>query len=59
VKGLTDVRIAASFRGSAAVLASGRIMIWSEVRPWTRPGSSQSNLSQFPILLWLEGLEQP
>ena len=25
-------------RGSAAVLSSGHIMIWSEVRPWTRPG---------------------
>lgn len=61
VKGLTDVQsIAASVRGSGAVLGSGRIMIWSEVRPWTRPGGSgPSNLSQFPILLWLDGLEQP
>ena len=60
VKGLTDVQsIAASFRGSVAVLASGRIMIWSEVRPWARPGGGQSNLSQFPILLWVDGLEQP
>lgn len=61
VKGLTEVQsIAASARGSAAVLASGRIMIWSEVRPWTRPGSNgRSNLSPFPILLWVDGLEQP
>ena len=61
VKGLTDVQsIAASARGSAAVLASGRIMTWSEVRPWTQARvSGQSNLSPFPILLWLDGLEQP
>jgi alpha-tubulin suppressor-like RCC1 family protein len=61
VKGLTDVvSIAASPWASAAVLASGRIMTWSEVRPWTRPGSNgPSNLSPFPILLWLDELEQP
>lgn len=60
VKGLTDVQsIAASARGSAAVLASGRIMTWSEVRPWSRPGGGQVNLSPVPILLWLDGLEQP
>ena len=60
VKELTGVQsIAASGRGSAAVLASGRIMIWSEVRPWSRPGSAKSNLAQFPILLWVDGLEQP
>jgi hypothetical protein len=61
IKGLTDaVSIAASGRGSAAVLASGRIMIWSEVRPWTRPNSNMAaNLSPFPILLWVDGLEQP
>ena len=39
VKELTDVvSIAASPWASAAVLASGRIMTWSEVRPWHRPG---------------------
>ncbi len=61
VKGLTDVvSVAASPWGSAAVLASGRIMTWSEVRPWHRPGyNGTSNLSPFPILLWLDGLEQP
>ena len=60
VKELTGVQsIAASGRGSAAVLGSGRIMIWSEVRPFTRPGSGRSNLSQYPILLWVDGLEQP
>jgi alpha-tubulin suppressor-like RCC1 family protein len=61
VKELTDVvSIAASPWASAAVLASGRIMTWSEVRPWHRPGSNGlANLSPFPILLWLDGLEQP
>jgi alpha-tubulin suppressor-like RCC1 family protein len=61
VKELTDVvSIAASPWASAAVLASGRIMTWSEVRPWSRPGfNGQSNLSPFPILMWLDGLEQP
>jgi alpha-tubulin suppressor-like RCC1 family protein len=61
VKELSNVQaIAASGRGSAAVLASGRIMIWSEVRPWNRPGDARpSNLSRFPILLWVDGLEQP
>jgi alpha-tubulin suppressor-like RCC1 family protein len=61
VKGLTDVvSIAASPWANAAVLASGRIMAWSEVRPWHRPGSNGlSDLSPFPILLWLDGLEQP
>jgi alpha-tubulin suppressor-like RCC1 family protein len=56
VKGLTDVvSIAASPWASAAVLASGRIMAWSEVRG----SSGQVILSQFPILMWLDGLEQP
>ena len=60
VKELTGVQsIAASARGSAAVLASGRIMIWSEVRPFTMPGNAKSNLSQYPMLLSVEGLEQP
>jgi hypothetical protein len=61
VKGLTDVQsVAASAWASAAVLASGRIMAWSEVRPWHRPGTNGlSNLSPAPILLWLDGLEQP
>jgi alpha-tubulin suppressor-like RCC1 family protein len=60
VKELSNVQaIAASGRGSAAVLASGRIMIWSEVRPWNRPGGGGSNLSPTPILLWVDGLEQP
>jgi alpha-tubulin suppressor-like RCC1 family protein len=61
VKELTDVvSIAASPWASAAVLASGRIMTWSEVRPWHRPGyNGLNNLSPFPILLWLDGLEQP
>lgn len=61
VKGLTGVQsIAASPWPSAAVLASGRIMTWSEVRPWHRPGSNGlANLSPSPILLWLDGLEQP
>ena len=34
-------------------------MTWGEVRTWTRPDDGQANLSPFPILLWLDGLEQP
>jgi hypothetical protein len=60
IKGLAEVQsISASPRGSAAVLASGRIMMWSEVRSWTRPGDGQPDLSPSPILLWVDGLEQP
>jgi hypothetical protein len=61
VKDLTDVQsIAASAWGNAAVLGSGRIMTWSEVRPWHRPGGGSGNrLSPYPILLWVDGLEQP
>jgi alpha-tubulin suppressor-like RCC1 family protein len=58
VKGLTDVRFLASAASTTiAVLGSGRMMTWGEVRPWTRPGSNQANLSEFPILLWLDGLD--
>jgi hypothetical protein len=45
-----------------AVLASGRIMTWGfRVRPWTRPPEegSYANISHRPILLWLDGLDQP
>ncbi|MGE0362517.1 MAG: RCC1 domain-containing protein [Vicinamibacterales bacterium] len=46
---------------SIAVLGSGRIMTWGDVRPWTRPPEegSYDNFSHRPILLWLNGLEQP
>jgi hypothetical protein len=40
------------------VLGSGRMMTWGEVRGWTRPDSGGAGLSPFPILLWLDGLEQ-
>ncbi|MGH7462454.1 MAG: RCC1 domain-containing protein, partial [Longimicrobiales bacterium] len=60
VKDLTDVRsLAAAHATTIAVRGSGRVMTWGEVRPWTRPESGQSDLSPFPILLWLDGLEQP
>ena len=60
VKELSGVQsIAASGRGSAAVLLSGRIMIWSEVRPYPTPSGGRSNLSQIPIPLSLVGFEQP
>jgi alpha-tubulin suppressor-like RCC1 family protein len=60
VKGLTDVKsLAASKSTTTAVLGSGRIMTWGEVRLWTRPGGGQRDLSPSPILLWLDGLEQP
>jgi alpha-tubulin suppressor-like RCC1 family protein len=60
VKGLADVKSLAAGAGTTiAVLGSGRMMTWGEVRPWTRPGEGQRNLSPLPILLWLDGLEQP
>jgi alpha-tubulin suppressor-like RCC1 family protein len=61
VKGLTDVTsLAASKSTTTAVMGSGRIMTWGEVRTWTRPDVGMgANLSPFPILLWLDGLEQP
>jgi hypothetical protein len=52
-------RLAAGAGTTIAALGSGRMMTWGEVRPWTRPGQGGSNLSPSPILLWLDGLEQP
>ncbi len=61
VKGLTGAQsVAAMARTSVVVLASGRIMTWGVVREWTRPEPIMSpTASPFPILLWLDGLEQP
>jgi alpha-tubulin suppressor-like RCC1 family protein len=61
VKGVTGVTsLAAAHSTTIAVSSSGRIVTWGEVRPWTRPGSpGPANLSPFPILLWLDGLDQP
>jgi hypothetical protein len=61
VKGVTGVTsLAAAHSTTIAVSSSGRIVTWGEVRPWTRPGSTApANLSPSPILLWLDGLEQP
>jgi alpha-tubulin suppressor-like RCC1 family protein len=63
IPGLSGVQsIAAHENTSMAVLASGRIMTWGfNVRPWTRPPEegSYANISHRPILLWLDGLEQP
>jgi regulator of chromosome condensation len=60
VPGLSDVRWLAAGAGTTiAVLGSGRMMTWGEVRPWNRPDGGGGNLSPFPILLWLDGLEQP
>jgi alpha-tubulin suppressor-like RCC1 family protein len=59
IKGLTDVRqLAAGGGQTIAVLGSGRMMTWGEVRDWQLGGSGRG-LSQFPILLWLDGLDQP
>ena len=44
---------------NVAVLANGRIMTWGGVRPWTRPEGSHDDISPSPILLWLDGLDQP
>jgi alpha-tubulin suppressor-like RCC1 family protein len=63
IPGLAGVQsIAAHNDTSMAVLASGRIMTWGgHLRPWTRPPEegSYDNISHRPILLWLDGLEQP
>jgi alpha-tubulin suppressor-like RCC1 family protein len=59
VKGLTDVRsLTACKSQTIAVLGSGRMMTWGEVRGWTRPDGGGAGLSPFPILLWIDGLEQ-
>jgi alpha-tubulin suppressor-like RCC1 family protein len=60
VKGLADVKfLAAGDSTTIAVLGSGRMMTWGEVRPWNRPDNGGGDLSPSPILLWLDGLEQP
>ena len=60
IPGLADVQsIFASGEASGAVLASGRIMTWGDVRPWTRPEPGYATVSRRPILLWLDGLDQP
>ena len=60
IKGLEGVKSVAAADGTnIVVLESGRMMTWGEVRPWTRPGNGQSDLSPFPILLWLDGMDQP
>jgi alpha-tubulin suppressor-like RCC1 family protein len=59
VKELTDVRFLAAGAGqTVAVLGSGRMMTWGEVRDWPLDRGG-TGLSQFPILLWVDGLEQP
>lgn len=60
VKGVAGATsLAAAHSTTIAVMGSGRIVTWGEVRPWTRPGSGPgANLSEFPILLWLDGLDQ-
>jgi alpha-tubulin suppressor-like RCC1 family protein len=63
IPGLVGVQSIDTHGGlSVAVLASGRIMTWGGwVREWTRPPEegSYGNISHRPILLWLDGLEQP
>jgi alpha-tubulin suppressor-like RCC1 family protein len=62
LKGVTGAQSIAANKLSVpvVVLASGRILTWGHVRPWTSPdGRAGSTLSQNPILLWVDGLEQP
>jgi alpha-tubulin suppressor-like RCC1 family protein len=61
VNGVTAVQSVAANTLSTgiAVLASGRILTWGQVREWTRPDGGGAGLSPFPILLWLDGLDQP
>jgi hypothetical protein len=35
------------------------MMTWGEVREWTRPDDGGGGLSPYPILLWIDGLDQP
>jgi len=59
VKGVTDVTSLAAAAGTTiAVLGSGRMMTWGEVRDWPLDRGG-TGLSQFPILLWVDGLETP
>ena len=60
IRGLTGVQaITGNGRTCVAVLENGRIMTWGWVRPWTRPGNGFDTVSHSPMLLWLDGLEQP
>jgi len=62
IPSLAGVQSVAAFDATSfAVLASGRIMTWGTVRPWTRPPDegARANASRKPILLWLDGLDQP
>jgi alpha-tubulin suppressor-like RCC1 family protein len=60
VPGVTNAAsLAAAHSSTIAVMSSGRIVTWGEVRPWTRPGNGQRDLSPSPILLWIDGLDQP
>jgi alpha-tubulin suppressor-like RCC1 family protein len=60
VPSLTGVQsIVAHDSTNVAMLANGRIMTWGAVRPWTRPGGGRDHISPSPILLWLDGLDQP
>jgi alpha-tubulin suppressor-like RCC1 family protein len=60
VTGVAGVQsIAVSDATSVAVLETGRILTWGHVRQWTRPEPGYATLSSRPILLWLDGLNQP
>jgi alpha-tubulin suppressor-like RCC1 family protein len=61
LKGITGAQsIAANTRSvTTVVLESGRILTWGHVRPWTAPGEAGSMFGRNPILLWVDGLEQP
>lgn len=47
------VSLTAAAATTIAVLSSGRIMTWGGVRPW-----HQGEYGNFPILLWIDGLDQ-
>jgi alpha-tubulin suppressor-like RCC1 family protein len=60
VRQLADVRFLAACKSQTiAVLGSGRMMTWGEVRGWKQQDDGGWGLSPYPILLWLDGLEQP
>ncbi len=61
IKSLTGVQSIFTINSVCfAVLATGRIMTWGGgVREWTRPESGMGIVSRVPILLWIDGLDQP
>lgn len=59
IKGLAGAHAVAAGSSSFAVLEDGRIMTWGSVREWDRPGGWARTISPAPILLKIDGLNNP